>query len=61
MSLKVFHIFFISVAALFSCALGVWLFMADAAREFAYSSFIVSACMLCYGISFVRKTKRIAI
>ena len=63
MSLKAFHIFFITVSSLAAIGLGVWCFASGAAGTTLYkimgvSSLIVGVGLIVYGKKFLEKMKR---
>ena len=65
MSLKTFHIFFISLASLCSFGFGVWLLLLNDPRSNldvigAFLSFVVGIGLIIYGILFLRKFKHIS-
>ncbi len=67
MSIKGFHLIFITIAALFSAALGVWaLFVTEeetgpAITAFGVICLIFSLILIAYGIHFRRKSKDIIV
>ena len=68
MSLKGFHIFFITIAALFCAAFGVWALFFDTGNEggtFAKVlggiTLLSAVALVIYGFHFVRKTKNITV
>ncbi len=59
MSLKAFHIVFISASSLLAFSLGVWALRGpDSNFVVALIGFGACAAMICYGIWFLRKLKR---
>ena len=67
MSLKGFHIVFITVSTLLALGAGVWCLWVDsmhgtpAFRVGAICSFAAGLALICYGIYFYRKMKRLRI
>ena len=67
MSLKGFHIVFITVSTLLALGAGVWCLWVDsmhgtpAFRIGAICSFAAGLALICYGIYFYRKMKRLRI
>jgi len=66
MSLRGFHLIFISLAALFCAGIGVWaLFLERSASQglqiFGALSFVAALALVFYGISFSRKAKNISL
>lgn len=68
MSIKGFHLIFITIAALFFAGFGVWAVFFDSAQEagsaveaFGIVGFISSAVLIIYGIRFYRKAKSIIV
>ncbi|MBS4028708.1 MAG: hypothetical protein KGZ58_08720 [Ignavibacteriales bacterium] len=59
MSLKTFHIFFISLSVLTAIGFGVWL-LNENAPVFAVLSFLSGIGLIVYGISFLRKLKHVS-
>lgn len=67
MSLKAFHIFFISLATLMSLACGVWALKAYGAEDsrawqlwFGIGALLVSVSLVVYGRSFLKKMKGVS-
>lgn len=67
MSLKAFHIFFIALATLMSLACGVWALKASGAEDarpgqlwFGLGALLVSAGLVVYGRSFLKKMKGVS-
>lgn len=66
MSLKIFHILFISVSAVFFFGFGLWLLVFDSLEPFALdivaalSSFAVGGLLLLYGKRFLKKFKSVS-
>lgn len=67
MSLKGFHILFITASTLLALGAGAWCLWIDsihgtpAFRRGAIGSFVAAAALICYGIYFYRKMKRLRI
>lgn len=67
MSLKVFHIVFITVSTLLALGVGAWCIWVDrihgapAFRVGAICSFIAATTLMIYGVWFYRKMKRLGI
>jgi hypothetical protein len=67
MSLKGFHIVFITVSTLLALGAGVWCLWVDsmhgtpAFRVGAICSFAAGLALICYGVYFYRKMKRLRI
>ena len=67
MSLKGFHIVFITVSTLLALGAGAWCLWVDsvhgspAFRVGAISSFVAAVVLIAYGIWFLRKMKRLRI
>jgi hypothetical protein len=59
MSLKAFHIFFITLSVLLATGCAVWGFVISSEPIFGYASAAVAIALVIYGISFVRKARRI--
>lgn len=61
MSLKNFHIAFITVCTLFFAGLGAWCLLTDMLPEYlrvmGWLSIVCGVLMLIYGIRFLKKTK----
>ena len=67
MSLKAFHIFFISLASLMTLGCGVWALRSYFSPEprawqlwFGIGSVLISVALMVYGRSFVKKTKNLS-
>ena len=67
MSLKGFHIVFITFSTLLACVLGVWCIrvnLAEGAPVYlagAIGSFLAAVALIVYGVWFYRKMKRLRI
>ena len=67
MSLKGFHILFITVSTLLALGIGAWCLWIDsmhgtpAYRAGAIGSFVAALALICYGVYFYRKMKRLRI
>lgn len=67
MSLRGFHIVFISVSTLLALFIGAWCLWVDSTQDApglrigAIGSFVAAAALICYGIWFYRKMKRLRI
>jgi uncharacterized membrane protein YczE len=61
MSLKFFHIFFISIAFLLAVFCAAWAFSTGAPAAFAYGSAIVAIGLVFYGIWFIQKARKIIV
>lgn len=65
MSLKAFHIVFISVSAILAFGFGAWILIADSGLDAtviilcAFLSFIVGVSLVLYGIRFLRKFRHV--
>ena len=65
MSLKTFHIVFITLSALLAFGFGLWILISDSGLGFladvlgALLSFAVGGSLVIYGIRFLRKFKHI--
>lgn len=59
MSLKAFHIFFITLSVLLSAGCAAWAFLAGTMPIFGAVSAVVAVGLVFYGISFVRKARGI--
>jgi hypothetical protein len=57
MSLKTFHIFFISVAVLLCLGFGVWCFRQTGYTGLGVGSFVLAVALVVYEIIFLRKLK----
>ena len=55
MSLKAFHVFFISVAVLLCLGFGVWCLQQPGYLAMGIASFAVAIGLVCYEIIFLRK------
>jgi divalent metal cation (Fe/Co/Zn/Cd) transporter len=67
MSLKAFHIFFITLASLMSAGCAVWAFKEHASPEsqpwqlwFGIGGVVIMMALLVYGYSFLKKTKNLS-
>lgn len=58
MSLKAFHIFFITVSSLVSIGFGVWCFIVGVFTPLGVGALITGAGLIVYGKSFLAKMKR---
>ena len=61
MSLKGFHILFISLSILMALGCGAWSFYNDVALPFGIGSVLVAVALLIYEISFIKKAGKIII
>lgn len=59
MSLKAFHLFFITLSVLLSAGCSAWAFIYGVERPFAIACALVAVGLVIYGASFVKKAKRI--
>jgi len=59
MSLKTFHIFFISVSVLTAFGFGVWLYQ-HSFLVYGLISFLLGKALIVYGIYFLRKLKHVS-
>jgi hypothetical protein len=59
MSLKAFHILFITLAILLSLGCAVWSFSNQVMPGFGWASAVTAVALVAYEIYFVRKSKRI--
>lgn len=63
MSLKHFHVVFVTVCVLFCLGLGTWCLLVDALptmyRAMGWISFVGAAALIVYGIRFYRKLSRL--
>lgn len=57
MSLKAFHVFFISVAVLLAIGFGVWCLREGDRPAMGVASFVVAAALVVYEILFLKKLK----
>jgi len=64
MSLKAFHIFFVSLASLMTLGCGIWALKTYSSPEpeawqlwFGIGSLAISVALMIYGRSFIKKTK----
>ena len=63
MSLKGFHIFFITVSSLLAFAFGIWCFVSEVAGRLLYTcmgigSIVIGAFLIFYGKKFLEKMKK---
>jgi hypothetical protein len=61
MSLKFFHVFFISIAFLLAIFCAAWAFSTGASALFAYGSIAVAVALAVYGIYFINKARKIIV
>jgi len=65
MSLKHFHIAFITVCTLFFAGLGAWCLLVEALpgmyRAMGWISLLCGAALLFYGVRFLKKTKSLVL
>jgi len=68
MSIKGFHIIFITIAALFCAGIGGWALFSESAKEagdgikvFGVANFVASTALLIYGVYFIRKSKSLIV
>lgn len=61
MSLKFFHVFFISLAILLAVFCAAWAFSTGAPVLFAYGSVGLAVALVVYGVYFVRKARKIIV
>ena len=59
MSLKAFHIFFITLSVLLSLGCAVWAFANGAAPLFGILALVIAVGLIFYGVTFLRKAKTI--
>lgn len=59
MSLKAFHLFFITLSVLLSAGCAVWAFLSGMERGFAIASAAVAVGLVIYGAFFVKKARTI--
>jgi hypothetical protein len=59
MSLKAFHIVFISLAILLAAGCAAWSFVNEIAIPFGVASVVVGLGLFVYGIWFLKKARRI--
>ena len=59
MSLKAFHVLFITLAILLSIGCAVWSLANDVMPAFGWASAVVALGLIAYEIYFVRKARRI--
>ncbi len=57
MSLKTFHIFFISVAVLLCIGFGVWCLREGSRTALGIGSFLVAVALVVYEVNFLRRFK----
>ena len=67
MSLKAFHLFFITVASVVSAGCAVWAFKAHASADshawqlwFGIGGVVLSAALMIYARNFLKKTKNVS-
>lgn len=61
MSLKFFHVFFISIAILLAVFCAAWAFSTGAPILFGYFSVAAAVALLVYLIFFIRKARKIIV
>jgi len=61
MSLKVFHVLFISLAALLAVGCAAWSFLNQVAIAFGIGSVAVAVALVIYGFRFVKKSRDIIV
>jgi hypothetical protein len=61
MSLKAFHILFISLAILLACGMAWWGFANGITPVFGSIAIAVAIALVVYGISFIRKARHIIV
>jgi hypothetical protein len=59
MSLKAFHVIFITVAILLAIGCAIWSFANEAMPAFGWTSVAVAVGLVLYEIYFLRKSRRI--
>ena len=59
MSLKAFHVLFITISILLCAGCAVWAFSNDAAPAFGWSSAVLAVALVVYEVFFLRKAKGI--
>jgi hypothetical protein len=59
MSLKAFHVLFITISILLCAGCAVWSFANEAMPAFGWSSAVLAIGLVIYEIYFLRKAKRI--
>lgn len=59
MSLKVFHVVFITISILLAAGCSVWAFAYEATPIFGWACAVVAVALIIYEISFLKKAKRI--
>lgn len=59
MSLKAFHVFFISLAILLSVGCSVWAFVNEAGLALGVGFAVLAVALVIYELAFVKKAKRI--
>jgi hypothetical protein len=59
MSLKAFHIFFITLSVLLSTGCAVWAFAYGAEPAFGIAALVIAVGLVFYGIAFLRKARTI--
>lgn len=59
MSLKVFHLIFIILAALLATGCAAWSYYHDTAHGFGVASAVIAVALVIYGVWFIRKSKKI--
>lgn len=59
MSLKAFHLFFITLSILLAAGCSVWAFLNGVEGAFGVVSAFVAVALVIYGFSFVKKAKGI--
>jgi hypothetical protein len=61
MSLKAFHILFIVLATLLALGCAWWGFANEVTPAFGGSAIVVACALVIYGISFIRKARKIIV
>jgi hypothetical protein len=59
MSLKIFHICFITLSTLLCAGVAWWCFAHDAAKVYSWSFAVAAAILPVYGIWFLKKTRKL--
>jgi hypothetical protein len=59
MSLKAFHIFFITLSVLLALGCAIWTFVSGAEPAFGIAALLIAAGLVVYGVAFRRKARTI--
>ena len=61
MSLKAFHVLFIIVSILLAVGCAAWSWVNGTSPAFGYGSAAAAVALVCYGVWFVKKSRRIIV